>query len=230
MTLGEKIHTLRKQKGLSQEQLAEKITISRQAVSKWELGESIPDIDNIVQLSKIFDVSTDFLLKTDTAAQLDLEPESLGKSSLLLPNISIDIEEPVLNPLPEVDVQSNDEVKGKRHNIYDEDFDEDDDEDEDETEADNILAVLSSSRWIIATVIYLAMGFIWGNWHIGWIVFLICATFSFRRFNAYAAVYGVATIAFFLLGFIWGLWHPGWMIFLIAVPVGRLANIILSRS
>ncbi len=51
--LGEKIQRLRKEKGLSQEQLAAQLTISRQAISKWELGESMPDTENIVQLSKL---------------------------------------------------------------------------------------------------------------------------------------------------------------------------------
>ncbi|MCL2618711.1 MAG: helix-turn-helix domain-containing protein [Defluviitaleaceae bacterium] len=67
MTLAEKIQGLRKQRGMSQEQLAERVTVSRQAVSKWELGESLPDIDNVVQLSRIFEVSTDYLLSTEFA-------------------------------------------------------------------------------------------------------------------------------------------------------------------
>ena len=62
MTLGEKIKELRKARGLSQEELAEQINVSRQAVSKWELDLSLPDIDNIVQLSQLFGVSTDHLL------------------------------------------------------------------------------------------------------------------------------------------------------------------------
>jgi len=62
MILGAKIQRLRKEKGMSQEQLAAQLTISRQAISKWELGEAMPDTDNIVQLSKLFDVSTDYLL------------------------------------------------------------------------------------------------------------------------------------------------------------------------
>jgi transcriptional regulator with XRE-family HTH domain len=65
MTLGEKIHQLRTNNGWSQEQLAMRITVSRQAISKWELGESVPDVDNIVQLSKIFGVTTDYLLTDD---------------------------------------------------------------------------------------------------------------------------------------------------------------------
>lgn len=65
MTLGEKLLYLRKTKGLSQEQLAAEITVSRQAVSKWELGESMPDTANVIQLTKIFDVSADFLLNEE---------------------------------------------------------------------------------------------------------------------------------------------------------------------
>jgi len=50
MTFGEKLQALRKSKGMSQEQLAAQAIVSRQAISKWELGESLPDTDNIIQL------------------------------------------------------------------------------------------------------------------------------------------------------------------------------------
>lgn len=63
--LSEKIMTLRKQKGWSQEELAEKLDISRQSVSKWESASSIPDIDKIIQLSRLFGVTTDWLLKDE---------------------------------------------------------------------------------------------------------------------------------------------------------------------
>jgi len=63
MTLGEKIQILRKQQGMSQEQLSALVGVSRQAISKWEVGESIPDVDNVVQLSEIFNVTTDYILK-----------------------------------------------------------------------------------------------------------------------------------------------------------------------
>ncbi|MFT4146849.1 MAG: helix-turn-helix transcriptional regulator [Mobilitalea sp.] len=65
MTLGEKLLFLRKTKSLSQEQLASEITVSRQAISKWELGESMPDTENIRQIMKIFDVTADFLLNDE---------------------------------------------------------------------------------------------------------------------------------------------------------------------
>ena len=65
MILAEKIVFLRKRKGWSQEELADKLDISRQSVSKWELGASIPDLDKIIKLSDLFDVTTDYLLKDD---------------------------------------------------------------------------------------------------------------------------------------------------------------------
>ena len=72
MTLGEKLQGFRKRSGLSQEQLSAQLGVSRQAISKWELGESVPETENIVQLSKLFSVSCDYLLldevETITAA------------------------------------------------------------------------------------------------------------------------------------------------------------------
>jgi len=68
MILAEKIVRLRKQVGWSQEDLAEKMNISRQSVSKWESTNSIPDLNRIIMLAEIFDVSTDYLLKDNVEA------------------------------------------------------------------------------------------------------------------------------------------------------------------
>ena len=65
MILADKIIKLRKQFGWSQEELADKLDVSRQAVSKWESGNSIPDMEKIVNMSNLFGVSTDFLLKDE---------------------------------------------------------------------------------------------------------------------------------------------------------------------
>lgn len=75
MILGDKLYKLRKAKGWSQEELAEKLNISRQSVSKWESAASIPDLDKIVKLSELFDVSTDYLLK-DEIEDMPEEPEA----------------------------------------------------------------------------------------------------------------------------------------------------------
>lgn len=71
MKLAEKIYQERRKLGLSQEQFAEKMDISRQAVSKWESGQSMPDLDKIVAMSQIFGVSTDYLLKEEDASVKD---------------------------------------------------------------------------------------------------------------------------------------------------------------
>lgn len=65
MKLGEKLQQLRKKSGLSQEQLAARLTVSRQAVSKWELDDAVPDTENVVQLSRLFGVSCDYLLREE---------------------------------------------------------------------------------------------------------------------------------------------------------------------
>ncbi|MBQ9961443.1 MAG: helix-turn-helix transcriptional regulator [Firmicutes bacterium] len=65
MILADKIIMLRKKCGWSQEELAEKLNVSRQSVSKWEGAQSVPDLDKILQMSKIFGVTTDYLLKDE---------------------------------------------------------------------------------------------------------------------------------------------------------------------
>lgn len=62
MTFAEKLKSIRKQAGMSQEQLAEKLGVSRQAVTKWETDAGIPDIENIVAISALFDISIDDLI------------------------------------------------------------------------------------------------------------------------------------------------------------------------
>ncbi len=61
--LSEKIYMLRKKNDLSQEELAEKIGVSRQAISKWESGTSLPEIEKLISLSEYFNVSIDYLVK-----------------------------------------------------------------------------------------------------------------------------------------------------------------------
>ena len=63
MILADKIIEERKRIGLSQEELAEKLNVSRQSVSKWEGAQSIPDINRIIMLAEIFGVTTDYLLR-----------------------------------------------------------------------------------------------------------------------------------------------------------------------
>ena len=72
MILADKIIDERKRLGLSQEELAEKLSVSRQAVSKWESAQSTPDLQRVLQMAELFEVSTDYLLKDE------IEPEENG--------------------------------------------------------------------------------------------------------------------------------------------------------
>ena len=89
MKLGEKLQQLRRQSGLSQEQLAARLTVSRQAVSKWELDETMPDTENVIQLSRLFGVSCDYLLRDEVdeqgaalPAQGEPQPAAPGRAHL----------------------------------------------------------------------------------------------------------------------------------------------------
>ena len=95
MKLSEKIVKLRKSNGWSQEEFAEKLDVSRQAVSRWEVGTAQPDAMNILQLSKLFGVTADYLLNDDyesdmdiprlkeTHGALDIKKDSVRKLSLI---------------------------------------------------------------------------------------------------------------------------------------------------
>ena len=65
MNIGKRIYEIRQQQNITQEQLASDLAISRQAVSKWESGKAIPDIENLMYISNLYDVSLDELIKGD---------------------------------------------------------------------------------------------------------------------------------------------------------------------
>lgn len=69
MKIGEQIRLVRKNKNLSQEQLAQQLNVTRQAVYKWESGKGYPDIQNLIMLSELFEVSIDELIKGDSSFQ-----------------------------------------------------------------------------------------------------------------------------------------------------------------
>ena len=77
MEFAEKLITLRKSRELTQEQLAEQLNVSRQSISKWESGQVIPEVEKIVELSKVFDVTVDYLLKPSEIDELSVKTEIL---------------------------------------------------------------------------------------------------------------------------------------------------------
>lgn len=85
MNLGENIKKLRKEKNLSQEQLAEMLNVSRQAVSKWESGKAYPDIENLILLRDIFNVTLDDLIINDnkTKSEDTIESSKLSTNNYI---------------------------------------------------------------------------------------------------------------------------------------------------
>lgn len=79
--LSEKIRELRRTKGLSQEELAERLNVSRQAVSKWETGAAVPTTETLVELADCFGVSLDYLLRDDCSAEQPERPSATKKRS-----------------------------------------------------------------------------------------------------------------------------------------------------
>lgn len=77
MEFSEKLMTLRKGRDLTQEQLAEQLNVSRQSVSKWESGQVIPDVEKIIELSKVFHVTLDYLLKPSEIDELSVKADML---------------------------------------------------------------------------------------------------------------------------------------------------------
>ena len=86
MSFGENLQIIRKQKSLSQEALAEMLGVSRQAVSKWELGEGYPEVDKLLLLSRNLDVSVDALLGNEAVPAATDTPKPSGKIRIVSPN------------------------------------------------------------------------------------------------------------------------------------------------
>ncbi|MCR5345065.1 MAG: helix-turn-helix transcriptional regulator [Lachnospiraceae bacterium] len=81
MEFNNKLYELRKQKGLSQEELASRLNVSRQTISKWEVGESTPDMEKLAAISELFDISLDELV-LDKATKKEETTEQITKSEL----------------------------------------------------------------------------------------------------------------------------------------------------
>lgn len=84
MNFSEKLVTLRKANNLTQEELAEKLDVSRQSISKWESGQVTPELEKIVAISAIFSVTTDYLLKSSEIDDLSVKTEMLERQQQLM--------------------------------------------------------------------------------------------------------------------------------------------------
>ena len=190
MRLSEKILTLRKQHNISQEQLAEKLNVSRQAISKWETGESQPDIENILRLSGIFGVSTDYLLKDNTE-----EAPGFSHTNRSFEGIGEDGD---INFKGEF--WDDDSDAAGRFNV-----------------TFNFRGMVYPVAVLIFLSVGFMWGYwsrAWVVFPIAWVIEEIIAYVKKGRLDI--SVYSVASVVFLILGFGWGLWHPGWLVFVVA--------------
>ncbi len=230
LEIANRLVELRKKNGLSQEELANKLGISRQAISKWERAEASPDTDNLICLAKLYNCSLDELLKTDSTVEeialgneqdddnKIIQMEKNGKKIYIYSN------------------GMNIEKEGKRihisgvalnkNNFY-----------EFKAKKRSLLNAIDGLITIIAIVAYILMGVYMDLWHPGWIIFLgaIALTSlieaiidkSFSKFAFPVLVTGV----YLLLGFLKGWWHPGWIVFLgIPIYYSFVPFITISKS
>lgn len=79
MTFGEKLQGLRQKAGMSQDALAERLNVSRQAVSRWERDETMPETEKVVALADLFEVTTDYLLRDQTEERAAAAPSAEGR-------------------------------------------------------------------------------------------------------------------------------------------------------
>ena len=198
MTIGEKIQNLRKQRGMSQEQLAEALGVSRQAVSKWEAGQSVPDIDKIISICDYFGVTTDYILRNAETTQsqhevaqnaynmsekeLDENIKKKQRSALLLAIAIvlyilcvvpvIIIENDVGTVLMFVMVAVATGIIVYRSTLNQKNKDDEEKEKKRKNENPTLKAV-KSCVWAVAVLVYFVISFWSSAWYITWLVFPI---------------------------------------------------------
>lgn len=241
--LGNKLYELRRQAGLSQEEFAEKIGVSRQAVSKWERGEALPDTDNLITIARMYKISLDELIanemekSTEKTEQSTFEDNEDSKKS----NVNVKIgRDGIYANVSDEDSNVRVKIGGAKFSVDIDEGDDDDDDDEgdediyysyDGTPADKkrkFLRVLHALPYpIMVTIAFLLWGFLAkdaSGWTVGWTLFItipvyysVIDCFRTKRLSNFCYPVFIAFL-YCLFGMLWGLWHPLWIMF-ITIPV-----------
>ncbi len=237
--MADKLVALRKAAGLSQDEVANRIGVSRQAVSKWERAEAAPDTDNLIALANLYNVSVDELLCIDQKNKTNTDNTNNPYVEVKLPFIKIKVHDNDKNGSTQVETEFDDtdnQFSSNADNFYNSDNNNYNDNDRNTTSGnftyvyDSKKDKKNSSLWlqfpypILATAAYLVMGFVWNLWHPGWIVFLTIPVYYWlanaitkRRFPSLSISFAI-TLIYLVMGCVWDLWHPYWIIF-ITIPI-----------
>lgn len=223
LIMAERFAQLRKKAGLSQEELAEKLGISRQAVSKWERAESSPDTDNLIALSKLYGLSLDELLllnqpekKEESEAEKfhrqaqtfeqQIHDEMDGCPTFSYEQDPFEGEAPAAPQPPYPFEEESSPAPASQESLWEESqpFEED-------TRWQRIHRDLDAAFPLIIICLFLVAGFCFDWWHPAWLLFLTIPIY-------YAGLYGsypvLVTLLFLLAGFCFSWWHPAWLLFL----------------
>lgn len=227
---------LRKANHLSQEELASRLGISRQAVSKWERAEASPDTDNLIMLARLYGVSLDEMLCTEeipvpqesrgdfwaqaageeSADDTDIANNGAADNTHLLEDgssrelLAQQQPEPVSPPVLQQEGLLYGRKRGNRWNQF--------------------------PYPVLVTLVYLLLGFIGGWWHPAWLLFLTIPVYYIigdafhSNSKLLEGLYPICmVILFLLLGFIGGWWHPGWLVFLTVPLYYSIVDIVLHK-
>lgn len=210
---------LRKNAGYSQEELADTIGVSRQAVSKWERCESSPDTDNLIELARLYKVSLDELIngtdlppkapRTEETEQVAADTDAFVWED---DGITVAIKE------KEVSVKNEDgeEKTYDAEHLRKKDLKE-----------KRVNTTVSSLTALLVVVAYLLLGFLLPNgigWTCGWPLFLVIpvsssiVSFVFYRRIALLNYPCIVVGIYCFVGMFYGIWHPTWVMF-ITIPV-----------
>lgn len=243
--IANKLLQLRKEKGLSQEALAQELGISRQAISKWERAEASPDTDNLIELAKLYGISLDELLLHEPTVTEEREDESFSKDTTYKDDEYVhvgfdgihvkDDESEVHVSWKGVHVteRNGDSVNIDDNGIYINGERKDWNDDWSDFKHNKKYDFPFGTLLFIGYIIY---GIMTGHWHPTWIVLFTFPVFdSFvtairkRKFSSFA--YPILTVMVFLwLGFTDSLWHPAWVIFLTIPCYYTIAHYIDRRK
>ena len=198
---------------MSQEEFAEKLCVSRQAVSKWERGEAYPDTENLIAISEMFSITIDEILRSDFSSTAHPEESVADKDS--------DVKKSGFGCSLVIDKG----ISFKAGKGSCEDFSDERSDDGDEDENDEKESFLSALPYpILTTVAFLTIGFIFDGWWWAWTLFLTIPIYYSlveaiqKRCLSDFAYPVLVTFVFCLLGMLFGIWHPAWIIF-ITVPI-----------
>jgi len=206
--IANRLQKLRKENGYSQEELADKLGISRQAVSKWERAESSPDTDNLIVLARLYNVSLDDLLY-DNETDQEIRDRVIDKASE---------EEKDCISLTDDEGQT---LKIKNNHIQC--FDKDGKEVKFNKKQAVLLSAIDGAVAILTLIGFLVWGLMFDGWHICWTLWVlmpaVMSVFEViikKQLSKF--VYPcLITFIYLFLGMEYGLWHPYWFLF-ITIP------------